>query len=288
MNEFLGQLALSYLLLPLIAILFGVVLFSIAKKNKLLADKKVVLVFILCVLLMIFPAVCGFVDYLFVPYIYIILQIYYIIIGYCYLLALPKYLPGLSEKSYGFELLVLLLLMLISMLLFALVFNLCSELPLGLWASTCILPFIFVSLFRQAYRTYLCIPLEIYKIWECIDNVSSFDNSSIDSRELVLVDIEVYKDVNDDHPSYISAKAADTMVFGNWFQRFVTDYNTEYPRSQISYHDGANPYGWIFYVKQSFFKRRKYIDPDLTLVENNVKGGNTIIVMRVKREIVNE
>lgn len=287
MNEFLGQIALSYLLLPVIAILFGVVLFFIAKKNKLLADKKVVAVFILCILLLVFPALCGFIDYLFVPYIYIVLQLYYLILGYCYLLALPKYLPGLSDKNYGYELLVLLLIMIISMLIFALIFNLCSELSLGLWASTCIIPFIFVSLFRQAYRSYIKIPLEIYKIWECLDNVVNFDYSSIDSRELVLVDIELYKDVNDDHPSCISAKAADTMVFGNWFQRFVTDYNTEYPRSQISYNDGERPYGWIFYVKASFFKQRKYIDPDLTLIENNVRGGNVIIAKRVRREIVN-
>ena len=45
------------------------------------------------------------------------------------------------------------------------VFDLCNDLQYGLWASTAMLPFLFVSVFRRTYYSFLDIPLEIYKVY---------------------------------------------------------------------------------------------------------------------------
>ena len=49
------------------------------------------------------------------------------------------------------------------MLFFTLVFNLCNELKYGLWASTCLLPFVIVSVFIRTYRIFIAIPIPVYE-----------------------------------------------------------------------------------------------------------------------------
>lgn len=285
MEVFLGKIAFTYLLLPLIAMLFAILFVAVAKKNKLLGNKKLIVFFLLSVLIMILPALAGFVDYYFVPYIYILSQVIYLGLGYCCLISLQSFIPEMEKRGFAFEFLLIFLLMSVCMALYALVFNLCSELPLGIWASTCMLPFLFISLFRKAYRTYLQIPLEIYNVWYCGEHKNGLDYMDINSSELMLVELELYKQEDDPVPSYISAKAIESITFGDWFQLCVTDYNKEYPRNVIAYDDNGKSYGWIFYIKPSFFRSRIYIDPYLSWKDNHIKSKCTIIAKRVYKEI---
>lgn len=287
MEVFLGKIAFTYLLLPLLAMLFAILFLAVAKKNKLLGNKKLIVFFLLSVLIMVFPALAGFVDYYFVPYIYAMSQVIYLVLGYCCLVSFQNFIPEMEKRGFAFEFLLIFLLMSICMALYALVFNLCSELPLGIWASTCMFPFLFISLFRKAYRAYLQIPLEIYSIWHCGKHTKEPDYMNINSSELMLVELELYKQENDPVPSYISAKAVESITFGDWFELCITDYNKEYPRSVIAYMDKEHPYGWIFYVKPSFFRRRVYINPYLSWKDNNVKSKCTIVAKRVQQEADN-
>lgn len=284
MEAFFGKFVMSYLLFPVIAFLLGCVVFVIAKKNKLLSNKRLIAYVLLSLLLLSLPALTGFIDYIFIPYIYIVLQLFYLAAGFYHLKAIGHFLPDFQEKPYAIEFTFTLVLAIIGMAFFSLVFNLCSDLQYGLWASTCIVPFVFISLLRKSYQLYLDIPLEIYKIWEGTDERSAPDYSSIDPSELMVVDMEFSRKTTDTVPVHISVKAADSMMFGYWFQRCVNDYNRKYPMNRISYYDPNYPYGWIFYVKPSFFKPRKYIDPELSFEENRIKGGCTIIAKRVRKE----
>mgnify|MGYP000246703079 len=68
----------------------------------------------------------------------------------------------------------------------------------------------------------------------------------------------------------------------------IDDCNLKSPSSPIVYqNDGGAYYEWVFYTKSSFFKRRFYIDPDVTLAENRLKSHDVIIAKRVANEIVN-
>ncbi|MCK9156984.1 MAG: TssN family type VI secretion system protein [Paludibacteraceae bacterium] len=42
-------------------------------------------------------------------------------------------------------------------------------------------------------------------------------------------------------------------------------------------------YGWIFYTKPSFFRPRKYLDPDLSFADNKFKENQLIIAKRVRQ-----
>ncbi|WP_287132753.1 TssN family type VI secretion system protein, partial [Bacteroides sp.] len=258
MEDFLGRFLTSYVLFPLIAFLLGGVVFLIAKKNKLMGNRKLITYALVTVLILVLPALTGFVEQYFIPYIYIALQLLYVVFGYYHLKAMDLFLPDFAQKPFKYEIIFTLVLCIMGMAFFSLVFNLCSELQYGWWASTCIVPFIFISLFRKTYRLYLDIPLEIYKIWEYSDDRKIADDSSIDTSELILVDIELFKQIGDPVPFHLSVQASDTMIFGNWFQRCIKDHSRKYPMSRIYYNDNEIPYGWIFYTKPSFFLPRRY------------------------------
>ena len=110
----------------------------------------------------------------------------------------------------------------------------------------------------------------------------------INRERSIVVDVEIFRKVDDPAAERITGKASEDVIFGHWFQRMIDDCNLKSPSSPIVYqNDGGAYYEWVFYTKSSFFKRRFYIDPDVTLAENRLKSHDVIIAKRVANEIVN-
>lgn len=295
MEELFGNFVMSYLLMPVLALFLGCIMFVIAKKNQLLRNKKLIGYCILSVIILSVPALAGFLDYSFMPCFYLLSMLFYLILGLLHLRALRRFIPesqewisGNPDKSYTYEFVFTLLLTFVAMALYSLIFNLCNELQYGLWASTSMLPFVFVSLFRRTYYSYLDIPLEIYKVWQFVEGRVLTGYNKIDESSLMVVEVELTRNpASDVSSTRISAQAVDYMVFGEWFQIFVQDYNKKFPARRIAHNDNYAPYGWIFYVKPSFFQMRRYIDPDETFAANGIKGGDLIVAKRVRQEVMN-
>jgi len=268
--------------MPILAVITAFIAYFMAKKNKLLANKKLIFYVLLGGVLLCLPGLFGFVDYWFMPYIYLILQVVYLVLGYYNIIFLKRFLPNLKkEKAFWTIFLIQFVMFFIGAAFFSLLFNLCNELKYGLWASTCLLIFIFPPLLWETYNKYMSIPLEIYKIWTYSEesDLSSFE--LMDYDKLLVMEMEIFKTVEDAIPAKIKAKAPDNMQFGIWFHKFLIDYNVKFPLNPIVINDEAAPYGWIFYVKRSFFHPRKYIDHELSITENNIKEKYTIIAKRV-------
>ncbi|MEN9917575.1 MAG: hypothetical protein RL662_11 [Bacteroidota bacterium] len=280
---------ITYLIMPLLAIIMGFVAYFFAKKNKLLRSKKLIIYILLGGIILSLSGFIGFIDYWFMPYGYVSLQILYLILGWNNM-QIIRYLDTSfkddnhgTRKSYFVEFFIHFTMMFIGAALFSMIFNLCNELQYGLWACTCLFTFIFPTLFNQMYESYMNIPLEIYKVWKYTDknDLSSFD--SMDYNKLQVMELEVFKSAVDTSPSKIKAKAPDNMPFGIWFQKFLADYNTKFSSTPIEVVDGKSydPYSWIFYIKPSFFSPRKYIDYDLSINDNQIEEKHTIIAKRV-------
>lgn len=92
----------------------------------------------------------------------------------------------------------------------------CNELKYGIWASTCILSYSFVSLFRQTYHTFINIPLEIYEVWTYSPDKKVDRFNFRDCNEVLK--IELFKSVRDSEPHRIIAKSKDSLIFSEWFQ----------------------------------------------------------------------
>jgi hypothetical protein len=165
------------------------------------------------------------------------------------------------------------------------IFNLCNELQYGLWACTCLLSFMLPSLFKKTYEKYLEIPAEIYKVLKYKESEELSALEFLDYNKLMVIELELFKNVNDPTPSKIKAKAPDNMTFGLWFRKFLSDYNKKFPLNPIEVRDHDDYFGWIFYVKRSFFHPRKYIDYELSMAENKIKEKYTIVVKRVSENV---
>lgn len=282
MEPFLGKFVSNYLLLPLIGLLLGVVMLVIAQKNKLLNNKKFIFCLLLTCVVLTAPALLGFVDYWFMPYGYIGLALLYLLLGYYYVVILKKIMKDIKEKPYYIEFLCVFIVGAVSLCLFSLVFNLCNELQYGTWACTCMLPFFFPTVFAQAYKSYIDIPLEVYLIWAYDKETKEISDEDFDQDCILVVELELFKQVADAEPLNIKAKASDITPFGPWFKVFIDDYNKKSPLNPIAYSDNDNTYGWIFYTNTSLLSRKRYLDPGLSFAKNRIKEKNVIIAKRVQ------
>lgn len=279
------KLFITYLLMPILALIMVAIVWGVSKKNRLLGNKQFIFYVLFSAIILALPALLGFFDYWFMPYFYIGLQLLYLVLGALNI----RYMDSkkMSEYPYVFQFLLITTVMVLGMALFSVVFNLCNELGYGIMASTCLLTFLFFSLYRQMYRAYIAIPVEIYKVWY-YSEINQAEESKLDLNNLMVVDIHLFKDKDDTDILHITAKTSENMQFGEWFKIFLKDYNKKSSLSPICYMDEDFPYGWIFYMKTSFFMRRKYIDADLSFKENGIKAHAIIIAHRVKDEITKE
>jgi hypothetical protein len=72
------------------------------------------------------------------------------------------------------------------------------------------------------------------------------------------------------------------MEFGTWFKKFIDDYNQKFPSSGIHFvSETGEAYGWIFYIKRSFFSRRVFMDPARSVEDNRVTEKDPIYARRV-------
>jgi hypothetical protein len=274
------------MIMPLLAVIFTFIAYLISKKNKLFSNKKAVFYVLLVGFLLCVPGLLGFLNYEFMPYYYVFLVILYLIIGGYNIGWMRSLIPNIKKEGtpYIVEFSVHFIIMFIGAAFFSLIFNLCNELQYGLWACTCVFSFVFPSLFYETYQKYMEIPLEIHKIWRPSRNedLSRFD--SMDYNKLMVMELEFYKQTEDKISTKVKVKAPDNMPFGTWFQKFIVDYNVKFPLTPIELKKEGKDFGWIFYVKRSFFLPRKYVDFEWTIPENKIREKHTVIAKRVFEE----
>lgn len=282
MENFTLPFFLLYLLLPSIAVITGIAVYFANKKSTIFSTKKLVLTMLFSTLILGLPGLLGLVDYWFMPYIYIILGIIYFFLGIYDLLLINQLYANIKDKSYGYEFLFFVVQMIMGAALFSLIFNLCNELKYGLWACSCILPFLFISLYRQTFRSFMRIPLEVYKLWEYSPDKKNMPILLGANEKIVR--IELYKKLEDDKLSWLEAAFREDLLFGEWFQYCIENNNLEHPSRKIDFSDEDNSFGWIFYIKPSFFLPKRYIDPDISIRKNRITRLHTIIARRKKKE----
>lgn len=272
----------TYLIYPILGILLIGVAALVGKKNNLLRKKRLVVYTLLSILLFTAPALLGFLNYGFMPYGYIMLAGMYFIIGWYN----NRLLPWVFDKEdlkYGVKISYTLFQLVLSMLFFTLVFNLCNELKYGLWASTCILPLVLISLLTHTYHIFIHIPLLVYKAWDYDATPGYATPEVIDHSKLKVVSVELFKREGDIEPIRINAKVPEEMLFGDWIKLLFEDYNK---RSDTPIDiSGKEGQGWIFYVRSWLMSPRRYLDYELTVKENRIQEKHLIVAKRVQNNM---
>ena len=279
---------IRYLIFPIIFVIATAIMSIINKKNKLLSNARLIVIVLLTAITLGIPGLLGFLDIQFMPWGYLFCQFIYLILGIVYVWLAGKYYENELINKKAMFLFCSLISCLLGFYLFKLGFDWLNNLKYGLWAASSMFIFLLPMFFWWAYVAFLSIPVEIYKVWQYATIAEDISMEHLDFDKLLVLEIDLYKNTKDSEPLKVKAKAPANMNFGLWVQKFIDDYNLKFPNSQIQYKiDEIENYQWIFYIKSSFFKQRQFIDPDLSIEDNNIIEANTIYAKRVS-EIVSE
>ena len=75
------------------------------------------------------------------------------------------------------------------------------------------------------------------------------------------------------------------MTLGQLFFIFINDYNEKNSQNTIEYLESKNsPYGWLFFRKKKWFKRKHYFDPALSFRQNAIQPNEFIYAIRVNEQ----
>lgn len=274
---------IDYLLFPVIVLILGLLSVVIAKKNKLLADKKAVITVLASSLVYSMFGLSGFFGVTFMPYGFLFIQSLFLFWGYANMKILQHFIPQLKEKNPMLVLLVIVLQLLLSWPIFVIIFNLANNLQYGFWAGTCLMPLFFYPIFEMTYQSYLDIPAEIYKI-KVYSASDKFEPplAELDVNQVMVVGINVPRFVGDENEAIVNSKAMKTFVLGEWFGMIISDYNKQHLDNQVELFGQDGAYGWIFYTERTYLKSRKYLDPDETFEANGLISDVIVVARRVK------
>jgi len=273
----------SYILFPLVAAIMGAVMLILNKKNRLMSSRKLIVTILLTSLVLAIPGLFGLLNMYFMPWGYLLSQLTYVLLGILGVFLLSRHYPEALEHKKGMTVLLGAITMLMGIYLYQLVFNWLNDLGYGWYAATSVIMFFAPLLFWWTYMAMISIPSEIYTVWYYPRDTPPMDMFDVDIDKLKVLEVELFKAVNDPTPLKVKVKAPPEMSFGAWFRKFIDDYNIKFPRNGIQYAAGDEAYGWIFYLKPNFFSRKQFIDPAVTITQNQVNEKHTIFARRVTR-----
>jgi len=209
-------------------------------------------------------------------------MVIFLVLGALHVYLLSQWFEHLFEnrsaKAIGFTLLISLLAALAIIFLYH---KVAQDLSKGVGMATALVGFLFPIFVSRVYQNYLEIPLKEYKKWYYPVGQPLPDMDLLDLSRVLVIQFEFTKKVNETAFTNFRAKAPNAMLFGELFFIFLNDYNDRNPGSPVEYLSPEGvPYGWLFYKKSPWYKRRKYMDPDLTFQANNVVDNETIVAVR--------
>lgn len=139
------------------------------------------------------------------------------------------------------------------------------------------LPFLFFC----TLALYVSIPVKIFKKWYYPLDHSMPNLDLLDLSRVLIIQFEFLKSTTETSLTNFKAKAPSNMPFGELFYIFISDYNESHPQNIIEITDNKQqPYPWIFYINTSWWKRNKFVDPDLTFQENGIINNDIISCKR--------
>lgn len=285
--EFIKAFFIAHLLLPTLLVLLVFPLAFLQKKMPFIKSKEVILYILISGLVLALPGLLGFSGNMFNPYWYLLASLLYFLFGLIHINQLAKRFRGQDvplRLSKSFEIILTVFILLFGMYLFAYIFDWLSPFKgYAYLSATASIAYLIPLFFYYSYRQFSQIPYSIYKTWSYEVNRNLIDFDGVDLKNLKVVTLELTKNIQDGNQFRIKAKTLTTgATFGDWFQKFLEDYNFKNGANtiELQQEDGTY-YHWIFYTKRSFFHFRRYLDFELDMAQNKVRENEVISCRRV-------
>ena len=137
-------------------------------------------------------------------------------------------------------------------------------------------------LFEFIFESVVSIPPPDYKKWIYPEKTLVMDMDNIDLSNFAVITFVFSKKFGDKSTSNFQSKAPYPIKLGDLFYFFIQEWNHKNPGNTIEYMtESAVPFGWYFTMKKSWWKPKFYLDPDLSIRENNIKVNEIVKTERV-------
>jgi len=216
---------------------------------------------------------------------FVFLQIIYFLSGLLYAQLFSKNIFGSFDSNERLSKFIVLIhcivVIALSYAIFVLVYNFIEgQESFGNIIGLSLFTFIIPSLFIVCFKYLLDIPAPIFSVWYCPAEPEEIDYEILENSKILILDLEYTLTPSNENPQITKVRAPVRMTFQQWFTKFIFDYNEKYYDKQLVVNNEQNqPYGWMFYTKPSFFKKKKYIDPE-SVIKDNFFPDNVVIVAK--------
>lgn len=152
-----------------------------------------------------------------------------------------------------------------------------------------VIPFLLPYFYRESFRAWQAIPYRQYKLWHYNPLAVSPDLSRMDLNHFMVIHFWMTRRYGEGLYHDFSSKAPYQMRLSDLFGIFLSDYNQLKPDQALQYLDNqGQAFGWLFYAKRSWWRRRQYFDPDFTFQDNFLRQGSIIVAERIPVQPVTE
>ncbi len=160
-----------------------------------------------------------------------------------------------------------------------------TDLDLSFFAGTSYVVGFFPVLFVLGFENQLEIPEPYFKFFEWPDGTNPIDRDYVDMDNVAIISIEYTYSEEDREYTEVQFKAPFDYLLKDYFYDFVIEMNDN--DHEIAYTDSEGDfYKWLFYVKpRKFWESKRFLDPDKSLIDNNIQEYCTIVFERFKEEI---
>ena len=141
------------------------------------------------------------------------------------------------------------------------------------------------SIIMKSYVYLMNIPepQKKYLSWIYPKNDDIEEPDGTDLSGTIILNIYILKSTEDSEPSNYTVKAPVNMNFGVYIYFLIKNFNENNQEDPIRfYNEKGDFYSWYFSVKPKWFQSKRFIDPSLTIKENNLKDNITITCDRIK------
>lgn len=271
-------------LVAVVAVVLG--LFFFLNKGQARISMKIFLVYLAVALLCFsLQGLLGFIKIEnALPY-FLMLQSLFLVLGISHCTALYLLNSESQRLSFWHEFVFTMLLGIFGMVIFYFIFGLTSRSEFTVYFLSGFFFFFIPFFILKAFDYLIAIPSPEYPMFYPVSKeFEEATEEDIDDRFIILLKFNLER--ADGSESFITPtyKSPLRAIFGEHFSRFLYDYNDANPSKQIQYQDNyGQPVGWNFYVKpKRWFHSPRYIDPNLTINENDLKDSDIIICERIK------
>jgi len=264
----------------------GTAFFFIKNEDKEVSFKVFAIYSVLTVLIFALIGLTGLMSIGSAPGFFIGLQVAIFVFGLIHAFTLYRLNSWSTTESFLHEFIFTLYISVLGALAFFIVFAHFNKPLYALLFSSGFLLFLVPFLVAKCFDFMLMIPEPVYPKWYFPPGEIDLDlpDDVMEENSIIVVEFQIARADGPDQDIVKSrSKLPLKIEFTRFFPIFLDQYNDRNPGTQIQYLDEAKqPQGWNFYIKPKWYQSARYINPELTVRENDVKENDIIIAERVQ------